>query len=579
MPKWSSYITRFLLLMALCILGMTALFYGLSSYYFNDIYTASNYSALESCLRVAGELLSRYEAGETDRETLRAAVNPVLKTDGSFFMLLNKEGQVLAYTEDAAPYFAGETLPAILNALKEEGAAIVRNPEAGTMALLMGQKVSEGYVLAGRPMRVYAGASFSFRSRLLLSMVMVLCMILLLSAFAARRVARPARLISEMATRLTEGDQVLLPENLPSQEMREIAKALNHMSRTVAQAFQELRQEKESMALILEGLSEGILAVDEKGGILHENAAARHLLGGEDTPAYRTVKEALGERREEAQWDGKLRSGDVILYYAISRLPDDGGESRRGTVALIRDITEQERLERTRYDYVANISHELRTPLASIRGLAEGLRDGLVTEPQDQTRYYTIIVDEAKRLSRLVNDLLELSSLQSNPAAFEMERVDPNELVYDLHDRNGSLFTEKEILFQRDLPDQPLPDIRSNEDRLAQVLTIFLDNARKFTPAGGTVILGAGPAEGGMRFFVRDTGIGMDEQTQRLAFERFHQAEPGRSGKGSGLGLSIAKEILQKLGADIQLKSEPGKGSEFSFIIKDEANSSAASSV
>lgn len=579
MPKWSSYITRFLLLMALCILGITVLFYGLSSYFFSEIYTESNYNALATSLRKAEELLSRYQAGEVKREELRAAVNPVLGVDNSFFMLLNQEGEVLAYTEDAAPYFAGKTLPALLSALREEGAAVVRNPEAGTIALLMGQKVEGGYVLAGRPMRIYTGAALTFRNRLLISMGMLLSMILLLSTFAARKVARPARLIMEMATRLTEGEQVLLPETLPGQEMREIAKALNHMSRTVAQAFQELRQEKELMSLIVESLSEGILAVDEKGGILHENAAARQLLGGEETPAYCTVMGALREAREEEQWDGKLRSGDMILYYAVSRLPDDGGKSRRGTVALIRDITEQERLERTRHDYVANISHELRTPLASIRGLAEGLRDGLVTEPQDQTRYYTIIVDEAKRLSRLVNDLLELSSLQSNPAAFEMERVDPNELIYDLHDRNGSLFTQKEIAFERSLPEEPLPDIRSNEDRLAQVLTIFLDNARKFTPAGGTVILGADRTAGGVRFFVRDTGIGMDEQTQRLAFERFHQAEPGRSGKGSGLGLSIAREILQKLGVAIQLESRPGEGSEFSFVIEEEANSNAASSV
>ena len=316
------------------------------------------------------------------------------------------------------------------------------------------------------------------------------------------------------------------------------------------------------------GLSEGILAVDEKGGILHENAAAWTLLGGEDTEAYKAVMNALRQEREDDQWDEKFTAGDRVLYFAVSRLPSESKLPRsRGTVALIRDITEQERLERTRHDYVANISHELRTPLASIRGLGEGLRDGLVTDEKDQQRYYNIIVEEVTRLSRLVNDLLELSSLQSNPAAFEMERVDPNELIYDLHDRNSSLFSKKQITFVRDLPEEPLPDIRSNEDRLAQVLTIFLDNARKFTPEGGTVTLGAEKTDAGTRFFVRDTGIGMDEETQRLAFDRFHQAERSHGGKGSGLGLSIAKEVLQKMGVEITLKSALGEGSEFSFTI------------
>ena len=402
---------------------------------------------------------------------------------------------------------------------------------------------------------------------------MALLLILFVSTFTARRVAKPARFITDVASRLIEGEQVLLPEDLPGMEMKEIAKALNHMTRTVAQAIQDLRYEKETMALILEGLNEGIMAVEGQGNILHENTAARRLLGEKNSPAYAQVMKALTEEKEEENWEGKIAWENHILFYAVSRLPAEEENGRRGTVALIRDITEEERLERTRHDYVANISHELRTPLASIRGLAEGLRDGMVSEEQDRQRYYHIIAEEGNRLARLVNDLLELSSLQSNPAAFEMERVDPNEVVYELHDLNGSLFREKDIAFERELPEEPLPDIRSNEDRLTQVLTIFLDNARKYTPQGGTVTLGARKEAAGVCFYVRDTGIGMDEETRRMAFERFHQAERGRSDKGSGLGLSIAREILQKLQVQIHVESELGKGSEFSFVIAEKEKS------
>ena len=569
MPKRFSSVTRFLLLMALFLIGATAVFFGLSSYYFSDINISSNYTALTADIRGAAELLNQYHEKKIGLEEMHRAVNPALNTDGAFYMLLDENQKVLVYTESAAPYFAGNTLPALLEALSRNEAAAVRRQEGDGTAMLLGQKVEGGYVLAGRPMHFFSGAALSFRSRLFISMGVIMLCMLLVGVFSARRASRPARIITEMAGRLTQGEQVTLPENLPGQDMREIAAALNYMSRSVARAISDLKYEKETMALVLEGLSEGILAVDEKGKILHENAAAWQLLGGENTEAYRAVMTALRENREADHWDQKFPAGDQILYFAVSRLPEaekDGG--RRGTVALIRDITEQERLERTRHDYVANISHELRTPLASIRGLGEGLRDGLVTEEKDRQRYYNIIVQEVTRLSRLVNDLLELSSLQSNPAAFEMERVDPNELIYDLHDRNGSLFTEKKLTFLRSLPEEPLPDIRSNEDRLSQVLTIFLDNARKYTPEGGTVTIGAEGTEKGVRFFVRDTGIGMDEETQRLAFERFHQAERGRSDKGSGLGLSIAREILQKMGVQIILCSAPGAGSEFSFVIE-----------
>lgn len=559
--------------MALSIMGMTVLFYGVSSYLFNEIYTVANYSALTENINAAGGLLQKYQDGLLTKEALKEAVNPALNTDGNFYMLLDQNKKVVAYTEMAAPYFAGEDLGSLLDSLKAESAGLAYDRISGTTALILGKKAPAGYVLAGRPMRTFSSAIFSFNNRLLFYMLGGLLLILFLSTFAARKVARPARLITDMASRLIEGEQVLLPEDLPGQEMQEIAKALNHMTHTVAKAFRDLRYEKETMALILEGLNEGILAVEETGMILHENTAARRLLGDPETEAYRRVMDALMESHAEERWEGKFFSGNHILFYAVSRLPALEGKESQGTVALIRDITEEERLERTRRDYVANISHELRTPLASIRGLAEGLRDGMVAEEQDKQRYYHIIAEEGNRLARLVNDLLELSSLQSNPAAFEMERVDPNEVIYELHDLNASLFEEKAIAFIRDLPEAPLPDIRTNEDRLTQVLTIFLDNARKYTPSGGTVTLGAGQAENGVRFYVKDTGIGMDEETKRLAFERFHQAERGRSDKGSGLGLSIAREILEKLQVEIRVESELGKGSEFSFIIPEKEKS------
>ena len=569
MLKLSSSFSRLLLLILIIIVGVSVALVALSSFYFQDIYAASLYDTVTGGLREAEKMYTLHQIGLISSNSLYQAVNPPLNSNGDFYMMLTPYRQVVAYTESSAPYFTGGMLTSLLDALDKEDSALVRKQVGGRTALIVGLKNDLGYVLAGRPMRTLSGAAITFRNRMLISMGVVLLAMVAVSIVSARRAVRPARIISEMAGRLVEGEQVTLPENLPGKEVRELAGALNQMSATVAQAIGDLKYEKDTMALILEGLSEGILAVDEKGGILHENAAAWSLLGGEDTDAYKAVINALRQDQDADQWDEKYTSGDRILYFAVSRLPSESKLPRsRGTVALIRDITEQEHLERTRHDYVANISHELRTPLASSRGLGEGLRDGLVTDEKDRQRYYNIIVEEVTRLSRLVNDLLELSSLQSNPAAFEMERVDPNELIYDLHDRNSSLFSEKQITFVRDLPEDPLPDIRSNEDRLAQVLTIFLDNARKFTPEGGAVTLGAEKTNAGTRFFVRDTGIGMDEETQRLAFDRFHQAERSHSGKGSGLGLSIAKEVLQKMGVEIQLESALGKGSEFSFVIR-----------
>ncbi len=567
MLRSSSALSRVLWQVVLSMAVITAVFFALSSYYYNDTYIATHTAALESALAQGRGVLDRCARGEMTAEELKSAVNPPLTVDSGFFMLLGRDRQVLAYTEGAAPYFAGDTLSRLLDQLQSENSAVTRARENGTTVLLMAEGSDSGYVIAGRPLQAFNSAAVSFRTRLLISMLLSAALILLVSAFLARQASRPARIISEMAGRLAQGEQVTLPENLPGKDTREIAVALNDMSRTVAQAIGELKYEKETLGLILEGLKEGILAIDEKGGILHQNAAAWALLGGGETESCLAVMAALREDRPQEQWDAKIIDGSRVLFCAVSRLPAAGGRASRGTVALIRDVTEEERLERTRHDYVANISHELRTPLSSIRGLAEGLRDGMVTEEGDRSRYYSIIVEESNRLSRLVNDLLELSSLQSNPAAFETETIDPNELIWEMHDRNQSLFEKKGVHFLLSLPDAALPAIRSNEDRLAQVLTIFLDNARKYTPAGGEAVLGAEGREGAVRFFVRDTGVGMDEETCRLAFDRFHQAERSHSDEGSGLGLSIAREILQKMNVSIQLKSAPGRGSEFSFLI------------
>ncbi len=561
MPKWSSYLTRFALLMAICILLISVFAFGSSSYFFSQATRDAEFTLLKENIQRAAWLLEDYGEGKYTREDMYHILNPTLNPDGVFYLLMDEGGQVIAYSEAAVPYLGGVSSKVMQNAIVDAEGTLLKTTN-GSLVMVVGCKTEFGFIFAGRTSRAVHGSAMSFRMRMLLSLLCILCLILLLSTIFAKRVSRPARMITETAGRLIEGDAVEVPEDLPGWEMREIARAFNHMSAAVARAIRELKLEKENMNLVLEGLSEGVLAVDREGNFLHVNTAAKEMLG-EDTPEFHALMNAM----ESEETEGRIQKGQQVLYYVINLLPGEDGENHQGKVALIRDVTQEERLEKTRRDYVANISHELRTPLSSIRGLAEGLRDGMVTEEEDRQRYYTIITNEATRLARLVNDLLELSSLQSNPAAFEMEKVDVQDMIWGIHDLNLSLFEKSGIHFHFQIPQEDMAPILSNEDRLSQVLTIFLDNARKFTPQGGTVTLGAEKTDMGIRFYVQDTGIGMDEETRKMAFERFHQAEAGRSVKGSGLGLSIAREILSKMHISIRLDSAPGQGSTFSFTV------------
>ena len=569
-----SYIARFALITLVCSLIITALSFGLSSYLFTDSFNRSDAQTLSRILQSGESLLLGYYGGFLSRSALWDEVNPLFNTGDSFLILLDASGRMLAYTDAAVPYMVRIDTSRIISRLMESSGdpVVSRYTEQGTVAYIACSHTGPGYVIAGKTRSSAIGFINSFRTRLLVWTLGILTLAAVLSAIGTRLAARPVRALINATERIVEGEKVHVEENMPG-EIRDIARAFNIMSARISSAFQSLKTERDNMSLILESLSEGIIAMDSGGSILHMNSAALSLLGGKDTPLFgRVLSQLRSVLPDGGQGSaGKFPSGEKELLCVISPITDSSG--KRGAAALIRDVTEEERLERTRHDYVANISHELRTPLASIKGIAEGIRDGMVTEKEDMDRCIGIIVDESTRLSRLVNDLLELSGLQSNPSAFEMERVSPTELVLDLHDRNRSLFEKAGLNYLFDLPRDrdgevaELPEVTSNEDRLAEVLTIFLDNARKYTPRGGTVTLGASCEKDGIRFFVSDTGIGMDDETRRLAFDRFHQAEKSHSDKGSGLGLAIAREIMQKMNVSISLESSPGKGSTFSFVI------------
>ena len=570
-PRKMSLLTQFSLVVALTILAAGFVIYEISGQLSRSTFTLSDRKELESAAQTAREELALYDSGWIWRMELQSILNPTVNPGGIFLLLADNNERVIAYSEVGVPYFGSNKLKIYLDKLKDEKNINLSVQDNNSLVLIHGERTENGYyILAGKPLRVFQGTLTNYRARLILWLIPIMLLLTAVFVLPGRVAMRPLRALKDAARNVEQGKIVDLTTDLPG-EIADVAAAFNHMSAQVAETIRDLNQEKENMFHILEGLSEGILALTPDGTLLHRNKACDTLLGEENSPASQEVMAALREAlRQKKDIRGKLRRDDAVLGYDITRLPGSSGQG--GVIACIRDITEAERLSRTRYDYVANISHELRTPLANMRGLAEGLRDGLVTDEQERMRYYGIIVDEVQRLSRLVNDLLELSGLQSNPAAFEMEEVEPTEIMWELYDLNKKSFTEKQQALILDVPQEDLPTIITNEDRLTEVLTIFLDNARKYTPEGGKITMGAHVSETdgivtGVRFYVRDNGIGMDEQTSKLVFERFHQADKSHAGKGSGLGLSIAKEILLKMGVDIQLDTKLGEGSEFSFIL------------
>ena len=221
---------------------------------------------------------------------------------------------------------------------------------------------------------------------------------------------------------------------------------------------------------------------------------------------------------------------------------------------LIRDITEASRLEQTRTEYVANVSHELRTPIASIRGLADALNDGMVKKDEDKARYYGYILRESMRLSRLIDDLLELSRLQSGTIALKKQFISINELIEDVADRYVSAAREKGLNVEIDIG-EPYK-VYTNPDRAEQVLVALTDNAIKYGYSG-TLRFSAEKKGDSLYISVSNPGSIADEDIDHV-FERFYKADKSHAGQGTGLGLSIVYEVLDLLGERIWVKSENG---------------------
>ena len=537
--------------LAVCVLLFTCMMYFVSGALARGTVRRVAREEAAQAAEDALALLGQYAAGALDADALRAAADPPVNPGDVALYMADASGAVLAVSErlagqkDALAAFAAE-------AGSEPG-----ERQAGDV-LWVGQRTAQGAAVAVKSLAASIGAEGSFRSVMLQYALLGLAFMGVAVLLLALRIMSPVDTLVDAARRLSEGEAIEIGEKLPV-ELRPLGRAFNQMSYRLSRSVRELTGERDTLSQVIESLDEGVLAIDRAGDILWENQAASRLLAGRTSPHCARV---LARLREEAEGDMQMQIGERTVLAVFRPLP-----AGNGALAVLRDVTEHERLERTRRDYVANISHELRTPLSSMRGITEGLRDGLVTEEAERQRYYGLLLHEVQRLSRLVNDLLELSNLQSSPAAFSVERVDALESLYELYDRAQPLAREKGVDLLLDVP-QDLPAVQTNEDRLQQVLTILLDNAVKFTPAGGSVTLFARAEGRHVRFAVRDTGIGMDEHTLRHAFDRFHQADVSHSAKGSGLGLAIAREIMQRLDTRIVVRSKPGEGSEFSFLLK-----------
>jgi two-component system phosphate regulon sensor histidine kinase PhoR len=507
-----------------------------------------------------------------------------------------------------------------------------RSATVGIPFLYVAVPVSGGAVRLAYPLSDVEAVSAQVHRRLALASALALVFAILVAVTAASWSARRFDRIVDGAARIAQGDlQARIQETSPD-EIGRAAGAIDKTALRVEESFAAVRSSQHQLETLLNSMEDAVIAVSADGVVQWASEPMNRLVP-QHTRLHQPVVETIRDPDFLAAVNQAIATREVKTSRATSIVPGrvfdvtaaplPGG----GAVAVLRDLTETERVEKTRRDFIANVSHELRTPLTSIQGYAETLLDGAPDGGAPNREFLEIIRKNAARMSRLTEDLLTLARVESGETRFEIERVPPVELLHDAEesfreiaraqgvdlqiqdlqiqdlqiqdskiqdpqnkDSQNKDLQNKELLNNKDLRnnslanDDPqiqglqqrgnglaesLPPVLADREAIHQVFSNLIGNAMKYGSSGGRIVLGVRPAARGVEFFVQDFGAGIPSEHLPRLFERFYRVDKARSREsgGTGLGLAIAKHIVLAHGGSIRAESELAHGSTFLFTL------------
>ncbi len=411
-----------------------------------------------------------------------------------------------------------------------------------------------------------------FNNLIFTSAVIAVFLSLFLGYLLSKTITSPIINVMHKAEKIAEGDFDAQLAVKSEDEIGNLTKTFNYMATELKNTLAEISSEKNKVVTILNYMADGVMAYDLKGVAIHVNPAAKKLLGSsiEDRP-FQEFADTVGldvkienivylDQLPVREFDAVINDLFVKIYFAVFT---DTNRKPEGIIVVLHDITEQQKLDNMRREFVANVSHELRTPITSIKSYTETLLDGAAEDSGTTERFLSVINSEADRMTRLVKDLLQLSRLDNQQMSWNMEEVCLKTTVKEITERMQLAAEQKNQRLECFVIGD-IPDIRADRDRLEQVVVNLISNALKYTPEGGQITVYLGRIYNDIYVKVTDTGIGIPDEALPRIFERFYRVDKARSRDmgGTGLGLSIAKEIVQAHGGTIGITSEIGKGTE-----------------
>ena len=492
---------------------------------------------------------------------------------GARATVIDPTGQVLADSEaDPGNMENHRTRKEFVAALSGNiGVDERRSHTIGIPFMYVAAPVSGGAVRLAYPLSDVEAASRRVHRALLLGSALAFVIVMLLSAIGAQYTARRLQRIVHFASRIAAGDLTARIAATSVDEIGQVATALDKTARKVEESFLAVQTSQRQLETLLNSMQDAVIAIGADGRVQWANRGMERLM-----PLRARVNASIVETVRDPQFLAAVRdatnsnkiastrAGSIVpgRSFDVTAAPLPGG----GAVAVLRDLTETERVEKTRRDFIANVSHELRTPLTSIQGYTETLLDG-TAENGHVREFLEIIRKNATRMSRLTEDLLTLARVESGEQRFDPQPTLPAELLSDAEESFRELARSQSM----ELAIEATADTPVDADREAihQVFSNLIENAMKYGASGRKVLLGARAVESGVQFYVRDFGPGIPSEHLPRLFERFYRVDKARSREfgGTGLGLAIAKHIVLAHSGIIEAESELNHGSTFLFTL------------
>ncbi len=398
---------------------------------------------------------------------------------------------------------------------------------------------------------------------------------LILAVLIASSITRPINKITDMAAEISMGnfDEKILINS--DDEIGKLSKMFNYMAEKLSTSLNETYREKNKMEAILNNIIDGIIAVNDTGEVLHINPSAKYMLtklSVFNTTSYKDLSQFFPKSlsfdnlislKEPEEFRETIEAGRNYFEARCENFYDERG-SKKGIILVFQDITKEHKLEKMRRDFIANVSHELKTPITSVKSYSETMLELDEMDKETSEYFLKVINSEADRMSALVNDLLQLSALDAGKIHLKIETYSLNKMFENILRRFDMQIKKEKMTYSLDLPEQEVV-AEFDYDRIEQVLSNLITNAIKYSEEGSKIEVILNENNDMAEIIVKDNGIGIPAEDVDKLFNRFYRVEKSRQRKagGSGLGLSIVKQILNLHHANIRVNSTLGKGSSF----------------